>query len=69
MAINESGLDRIVRVLGGLVLLAVWVFGWLGGPAAIVLGIAGIVLVLTGLSGRCLIYQAIGRCTLRQDRP
>ncbi len=69
MAINESALDRVVRVVAGLVLLAVWIFGWLGGAAAVVLGIVGIVLVLTGLSGRCLIYKAIGTCTLRQDHP
>jgi hypothetical protein len=58
--INESGIDRIVRVVIGLVLIALgWsgvVSGWLG----TLLLVVGFVPVLTGLIGFCPLYTLFG---------
>ncbi|MEJ5313762.1 MULTISPECIES: DUF2892 domain-containing protein [Anaerolinea] len=54
--INESGLDRVIRVIVGLVLL---VLGWGGivtGTLGTVFKILGFVPLLTGLIGFCPAY-------------
>lgn len=54
--INESNVDRIIRVLLGLVLLAL---GWLNvvpGTLGLVFKILGFVPLLTGLIGFCPLY-------------
>jgi len=54
--INESGLDRVIRVIVGLVLL---VLGWGGivtGTLGVVFKILGFVPLLTGLIGFCPAY-------------
>ncbi len=63
MRINENFTERIIRVIVGVVLLAVWVFGWLTGTWAVVLGIVGIILVITGAVGFCAIYALLGIST------
>ena len=54
---NMSNLDRIVRlgiaILIGILILA----GWLGTALAIILGIVGLVLLVTALVGTCPIYM------------
>ena len=58
MKINEAGWDRTVRVVFGLALLALTVIGpqtpW---------GLAGIVLVATGIWGFCPLYRIFGLST------
>jgi hypothetical protein len=61
--VNESGLDRIVRIVVGAVLIAVWLVGIIGGVLGIVLGVVGIVLVATGIAGFCAIYTLLGIST------
>jgi hypothetical protein len=54
--INESGLDRVIRVVAGLVLL---VLGWTGmvtGTLGLVFKILGFVPLLTGAIGWCPLY-------------
>ncbi len=54
--VNESGLDRVIRVIVGLVLL---VLGWGGivtGTLGVVFKILGFVPLLTGLIGFCPAY-------------
>lgn len=55
MKTNENSVDRIVRVILGLVLIVVgfWVMGGTGG---IILGIIGFVPLLTGIVGFCPAY-------------
>lgn len=55
MALNEGTLDRIVRVVVGLVLFALVFVGpktWLG--------LIGLVPLVTGLVGVCPLYRLIG---------
>jgi len=66
---NESTVDRIVRAVLGLILL--WVGLWpLGGLQATVVGIIvaliGLVLVVTAITGFCLIYRLVGISTLKK---
>jgi len=55
MKTNENSVDRIVRVILGLVLIVVG-FCVMGGTGGIILGIIGFVPLLTGIVGFCPAY-------------
>ncbi len=59
---NESTADRIIRVILGIVLLALAIWA-ITGFWAWVVGIVGAVLLVTGLTGFCLIYKIFGTRT------
>lgn len=63
MQMNEGNLDRIIRVILGLVLLALTVVG----PQSM-WGLVGLVPLLTGVIGYCPLYQVLGikTCPLKQ---
>lgn len=52
---NVGSIDRIIRIVAGLVLLAGFFF--LGGTLGIILGVLGLVFLVTGLIGWCPLYQ------------
>jgi hypothetical protein len=63
MKLNESNLDRIIRIIIGLVILAL---GWLvvvPGTLGLVFKILGFVPLLTGLIGFCPLYALFGMRT------
>lgn len=63
MKLNESNLDRIIRIVIGLVILAL---GWLGvipGTLGLVFKILGFIPLLTGLIGFCPLYALFGMRT------
>ena len=62
---NEANWDRIARVVLGVGLLIVG-FGVIGGTGGTVLGIVGLVPLLTGLVGWCPLYSVF---KFRTDRP
>jgi membrane-bound ClpP family serine protease len=65
-SVNESNVDRILRVVAALILfgLAFFVFeGWV----VWVLGIVGIVLLLTGAVGFCPMYTLLGFGTKSEE--
>jgi len=66
--LNESGLDRIIRVVLGAA-LAVGGFFFIGGTLGIVLGIVGLVFVITGAIGFCPIYAITGLHTNKVTEP
>jgi hypothetical protein len=53
---NESGLDRIIRVIVGVVLLALYFTGSVTGGLGILFVVLGAVLLLTGAIGFCPLY-------------
>ena len=59
MTTNVGYIDRVVRVLAGLVLLS-WALGYIPGYAASPWGWIGLVPLLTGLVGTCPLYSLLG---------
>ena len=59
MTMNEGGIDRAVRVIVGLGLLAAAYF-YLDGTWAWVAGIVGAVALVTGAVGICPAYSILG---------
>jgi len=59
MKTNESGLDRIIRVIAGIVLLALYFLGTVTGVLGIVFIVVGAILLLTGLVGFCPLYALL----------
>jgi hypothetical protein len=56
---NESGIDRVIRVVLGIAILSL---GWAGvvtGGWGVFLKIVGFVPLLTGLSGYCPLYAVL----------
>ena len=60
MNMNEGIADRIARVYIGDALLITAVLGSLPSVISAILGIAGAVLVTTGMAGRCPLYKLFG---------
>ncbi len=60
---NEGPIDRLIRVLLGIVLMAVG-FGAMSGGGGIALGVIGVILLLTGITGRCIAYRLTNFNTL-----
>ena len=59
MKVNESGLDRLIRVVLGIVLLALSFAGVVTGGWGIVLLVLGAVALLTGIVGFCPLYALL----------
>ncbi len=63
---NESTVDRIIRVvLGGLLLwIGLWpLSGRAGSFGGLIVALVGIILLITALTGFCLIYKLLGIST------
>jgi len=63
MKINEATWDRALRVVAGLLLIALAATGKIG-----VWGYIGVVPLLTGIAGHCPVYSVLGidTCSLRR---
>jgi len=64
--VNEGTWDRVARVIAGVVLLVVG-FGLVGGTVGAVLGVVGLVPLLTGLVGYCPLYALLHMRTNHRD--
>lgn len=53
---NESQLDRILRIIGGIILLVLDFSGIVQGGLAVVALVLGLILVGTGIIGFCPLY-------------
>ena len=56
MKVNESGIDRIIRLVLGVALLGIGIL-LVKGTAGIVLAVLGVVLIFTAATGFCLLYR------------
>jgi len=61
---NVGSADRILRILGALVVGTLVLTGYISGTWAIVWGVAAAVVLLTGFVGVCPIYLMLGIRTL-----
>lgn len=59
MKLNESGLDRIIRAILGIVLLALYFTGVVTGILGIVFIVVGALALLTGVVGFCPLYALL----------
>ena len=59
MKSNESGLDRIIRAIAGIVLLALYLSGIVTGGLGILVIVVGAILLLTGIVGICPLYALL----------
>jgi hypothetical protein len=59
MKTNESTLDRIIRGIVGIALIALYFAGTLTGTLGIVLLVIGAVLLFTGVIGFCPLYKLL----------
>ncbi|HAL16012.1 MAG TPA: DUF2892 domain-containing protein [Anaerolineaceae bacterium] len=57
--INEAGWDRILRVLGGILLLALGFGSVVAGTFGLVFKAIGTLLLVTGLVGYCPVYALL----------
>ncbi len=64
---NVGTVDKILRVLVGVVLLLLIAFKALNGVAAIILGIIAVILILTSIAGFCPLYAACRLSTSKQE--
>ncbi len=63
---NEGTIDRIIRVVVGLILIGI---GWLGlanNTLGISLETLGVILVITGATGICMIYKLFGNFSTKK---
>lgn len=68
MTANVGTIDRVIRIVAGLALLA-WALGYIPGFAPSLWGWIGVVPLATGLVGTCPIYRLLGMDTCsRSDR-
>ena len=59
MKTNESGLDRIIRVIVGIVLLALYFTSTVSGALGIVFLVLAAIALLTGIVGFCPLYTLL----------
>ncbi len=60
MKANVGGIDRIVRLLAGLALIAVGALGLVASPWNVVAMVAGAVFTLTSVISFCPLYTILG---------
>jgi len=60
MKMNESNVDRIIRVILGVVLLVLGWGGFVSGTLGLIFKILGFIPLITGAAGYCLLYRLFG---------
>ncbi len=69
MKTNESGADRLIRIIAGIVL---FMLGWgilKNNLLGIIFDILGIILFVTGITGFCGLYKLLGISTKKEETP
>jgi general stress protein CsbA len=52
--------DRVARIVVGALIGAAYLMGYLQGTVALVLGVVALVMIGTGATGYCAIYEPLG---------
>ncbi len=61
--VNEGPLDRLIRLVVGVTLLAIAASGGVGGPVLYGVLLVGTIALFTGVTGFCLAYVPFGIST------
>ncbi|MCB0281618.1 MAG: DUF2892 domain-containing protein [Calditrichae bacterium] len=65
---NMGAADRGIRVLLALVVAVLYFTGQITGTAAIILGVLGVVFLLTSFVSFCPLYLPFGMSTTKKDK-
>ncbi len=65
MTKNESGLDRIIRLVVGVILIAL-AFGLGASSFTVVLYVLGVATLFTAATGFCALYKIFGISTIKK---
>lgn len=57
---NVGTIDRIVRIVVGIVLLAGFALNMIAAPLSYLVALIGLIALVTGLLGTCALYSLIG---------
>jgi hypothetical protein len=64
---NEGMLDRVIRVILGFILIYIGaIYMGLSGVLAYIVVLVGLILLITGAIGYCVLYSVIGINTLKK---
>lgn len=69
MKTNESGADRLIRIIAGVLL---FIIGWgilKNNFLGVIFDILGIILFITGITGFCGLYTLLGINTRKEEAP
>lgn len=67
MKCNISTVDRLLRIIAGVLLGILFVSGLLSGALAIIILVLSIIMLATGLLKFCLVYAIFGISTSKED--
>lgn len=63
---NMGTVDRVLRVVAAVLVLALYLTGQITGTAALILGIIAVIFILTSTVGSCPLYLPMGWSTRRE---
>lgn len=66
MKVNMGSADRTARLVVGLLFLLAVVMGWVSGVLAVVLGVLGVVFIVTAIIRFCPLYLPLGLNTCKR---
>ena len=61
---NVGMIDRVIRIIFGIVLLYLFAVNMVAEPWSYLVALIGLILLVTGVVGTCLLYSMIGMNTL-----
>jgi hypothetical protein len=61
---NVGMIDRVVRIILGIVLIAVFALNMVAAPWSYLVAIIGLIALVTGVVGTCGLYSILGISTL-----
>jgi hypothetical protein len=61
---NVGMIDRVVRIILGIILLAVFALNMVAAPWSYLVALIGLIALITGAIGTCPLYSVIGFSTL-----
>jgi len=61
---NVGMIDRVVRIILGIVFIAVFAFNMVAAPWSYLVALIGLIALVTGAIGTCPLYSLIGLNTL-----
>jgi hypothetical protein len=61
---NVGMIDRVVRIIIGIVLIAVFALNMVAAPWSYLVALIGVIALVTGAVGTCALYSLLGMNTL-----